>query len=57
MTNADKIRNMSDKKLAEFLEKVVNGNRKSIGIDCKGKCDSWKCTECILKWLQAESEE
>ena len=40
MTNANKIRNMSDEKLAEFLEKVVSGNRKSIGINCKGKCDS-----------------
>ena len=52
MTNADKIRNMTNEDLADFLEKVISGNREEIGIKCgNDKCDSWKCTECIYAWL------
>ena len=52
MTNADKIRNMTNEDLADFLEKVISGNREEIGIKCgNDKCDSWKCTECIYTWL------
>ena len=52
MTNADKIRNMANEDLAEFLEKVISGHREEIGIKCgNDKCDSWKCTECIHMWL------
>ena len=57
MTNAERIRAMSDENLAEFLEKVVSGNRDVIGINCGNyKCESWKCTECIYRWLQSEVE-
>ena len=57
-TNADCIRSMSDEELAEFLEKIVSGNRDEIGINCgNSKCEEWKCTECISKWLQSEVEE
>lgn len=57
-TNADRIRSMSDEELAEFLEKIVSGNRDEIGINCgNSKCEEWKCTECIGKWLQSEVEE
>ena len=57
-TNADRIRSFSDKELAEFLEKIVSGNRDEIGINCgNSKCEEWKCTECISKWLQSEVEE
>ena len=56
-TNADRIRSFSDEELAEFLEKIVSGNRDEIGIDCgNSKCEEWKCTECISKWLQSEVE-
>ena len=52
MTNADKIRNMTNEDLADFLEKVISGHREEIGIECgNDKCDSWKCTECIYAWL------
>lgn len=52
VNNADKIRNMTNEELAVFLEKVVGGDRNAIGIKCgNDKCDSWKCTECILVWL------
>ena len=53
-TNADRIRSMGDDELAEFLEKIVSGNRDEIGINCGNyKCEEWKCTECISKWLQS----
>lgn len=56
-TNADRIRSMSDEELAEFLEKIVSGNRDVIGINCvNSKCENWKCTECIGRWLQSEAE-
>ena len=52
MTNADKIRNMTNEDLAEFLEKVISSHREEIGIECENdKCDNWKCTECIYMWL------
>lgn len=57
-TNADKIRAMSDEELAELLEKIVSGNRDVIGINCgNSKCENWKCTECIGRWLQSKAEE
>ena len=53
-TNANRIRSMGDDELAEFLEKIVSGNRDEIGINCgNSKCEEWKCTECISKWLQS----
>lgn len=70
MTNADRIRNMYDEKLAEFLgdfDKEI-----CIDIFCRKLCDKridGDCsveefepcpyceTENILDWLQAESEE
>lgn len=56
-TNADRIRSFSDEELAEFLEKIVSGNRDEIGINCgNSKCEEWKCTECISKWLQSKVE-
>ena len=56
-TNADGIRSFSAEELAEFLEKIVSGNRDEIGINCGNyKCEEWKCTECISKWLQSEVE-
>lgn len=54
-TNADKIRNMTNEELANFLEEIVSGNRDIIGINCgNSKCESWKCTECISTWLQSQ---
>lgn len=57
MTNADRIHSMSDEELAEFLEKILSGNRDEIGVNCgNSKCEEWKCTECISIWLQSEVE-
>ena len=56
MTNADKIRNMSDEDLADFLSDMTNQceSNTSCNQHCYGcyeeYCDSEKC----LKWLQSE---
>lgn len=34
VSNADKIRNMTNEELAVFLEKVIDGDRNAIGIKC-----------------------
>ena len=53
MNNADRIRNMTNEELADLFDKVISGHREEIGIKCgNDKCDSWKCTECILTWLK-----
>lgn len=53
-TNADRIRNMSDEELAEWL------NSKNICEQCtyepESLCMKEPCTNGILKWLQSEAE-
>ena len=50
-TNADRIRAMSDEKLADV---VANG----VGCVLKAPhCMDVDCTPCILKWLQQSAEE
>lgn len=61
-TNADRIRNMSDKELAEFIQKMAN----TCLVDFMGyadkDCDKISCKDCeakaptILEWLQSEVE-
>ena len=54
MTQADRIRSMSDEELAMNM---MCPNENGIGeIECD-KCDSCNCYECILKWIQSEVEE
>lgn len=56
MTNADRIRAMSDKEMANFLV--------GISVDCTSRCDycadAKRCTEkCIggiMRWLQQPAE-
>lgn len=59
MTNADKIRSMTDEELAEMLS-VVSQHcvvYLSAHIDCRySRCES-SCKSNIKKWLQKESEE
>lgn len=53
-TNADRIRNMSDEELAEWI------NDKNACNQCiykqESECGKGLCTENILKWLQSEAE-
>ena len=57
-TNADRIRNMSDEELAEFLVKVNSTIQNCMIVDCK--CEGFPnrdCKDCFLEWLQAEVKE
>lgn len=53
-TNADRIRNMSDKELAEW----INTKNTCEQCDCEPEslCMKVPCTNGILKWLQSEAE-
>lgn len=49
-TNADRIREMSDEELAEFIA----------GCNCPPYeicCDEYMCTSCWLEWLRSPVEE
>lgn len=52
MTNADRIRAMSDEELAEMLNKPI-------GYACDGNChiEEDKCVDCFVKWLKKEVEQ
>lgn len=61
MTNADRIRNMSDEELAEMLMKLKD----HCLIDFMhniGNCEEKSCVECInehpdlMEWLKSEAE-
>lgn len=57
-TNADKIRNMSDEELAEFLNGVEEYGISSqyIDVPCDCCCEKTACDECWKEWLQSEAE-
>ena len=58
MTNAKKIRAMTDEELAEYLWNrdvgILNEVKRSSGITYK--YDSNKCKEDIYRWLKQEAE-
>ena len=57
MTNAYRIRAMSDEELAEFLEDVMTGRcRKFCCRDIKF-CQNYECEKGILEWLKSEAKE
>lgn len=58
MTNADRIRNMSDEELAEFLNGVEEYGISSqyIDVPCDCCCEKTACDECWKEWLQSEAE-
>jgi hypothetical protein len=48
MTNADRIRAMSDEELADFIASLDCPDRRR---ECNGNCDS-----CVLEWLKEPVE-
>ena len=60
MTNADRIRAMSDEELAEFISRIEIGD---FGQQVYGKTfcdmckDQYECDDCRLWWLQQPAEE
>ena len=57
-TNADRIRNMSDKELAEFLDIVGEDGISSqyADVPCDCCCEKTECSKCWKDWLQSEAE-
>ena len=56
MTNADRIRSMSDEKLAEFIEQVSTDSMETISFGTKEYKEVWEHKETALKWLQSDVE-
>lgn len=60
ITNADRIRDMSDEELAEFISRIEIGDfgpqvyGKTFCDMCKGQ---YECDDCRLWWLQQPAEE
>ena len=54
MTNADRIRAMSDEEMAEFISSIPMCVGK---VDEDLNCEIDVCKECFLKWLQQPAEE
>lgn len=56
--NADRIRNMSDEELAEFLDIVGEDGISSqyADIPCDCCCEKTECSKCWKEWLQSEAE-
>ena len=57
MTNADRIRNMNDEELSEFIEQVSNDSMETISYGTKEYEEIWEHKETALQWLQSEVEE
>lgn len=53
MTNADRIRAMSDDELAEAISSIPM----CVGTDDDKDCENDGCKGCFLKWLQQPAEE
>ena len=52
-TNADRIRNMSDEELAEFMSCPY---MKDMYDECVHGWHDYDCSKCKLEWLQSEAE-
>ena len=58
LTNADRIRQMTDEELAEFLDKDASYTcRICTRRDAKDSCCDYVCKECVTKWLKQEVSE
>ena len=58
MTQADRIRAMSDDELAELLDSVDNGGIRALDVDypCDECTQKTECEDCFKEWLQKDVE-
>lgn len=58
-TNADRIRNMSDEELSEFLDIVGEDGISSqyTDVPCDCCCEKTECSKCWREWLQSDAEQ
>lgn len=58
ITNSDRVRNMSDEELAEFLDIVGEDGISSqyTDVPCDCCCEKTECSKCWKEWLQSEAE-
>ena len=58
MTQADRIRSMSDEELAELLDSVDNGGIRALDVDypCDECTQKTECEDCFKEWLQKDVE-
>lgn len=54
LTNADKIRTMSDNELADFLDNVFNNLFEGYEFPCEDCKERINCDVCFKEWLQSE---
>ena len=55
ITNADRIRGMTDEELAELLEGCICPKSPCPDIDRDTPTDKKRCTKCWLDWLKEEA--
>lgn len=59
VTNADKIRNMTDEELADFIQRVQIGDfsNPDYGKTFCDMCDGqYECDDCLKSWLKQTAE-
>ena len=58
ISNADRIREMSDEELADFIRELNESCIAGAGmVDCSNNTDCIDCKGVVLEWLQSEVEE
>ena len=57
VTNADRIRAMSDEELAKFMSIQADECQCEADYKCNYKCGSDSCLKVLLDWLQQPAEE
>lgn len=58
LTNADRIRAMSDEELAKFIPNWIYTNACKCGehyVACNNECE--ECEKCVADWLRQPAEE